>query len=86
MNPGKSLFLVFDPFGWRDDVGKYRITGPPQVCRLAVRAIRAGSNLGLCIDGGGLDLDARRELLACRRTPSNRFAGGRITELSATDA
>jgi hypothetical protein len=69
-DPRKSLFLIFDPFGWRDGVRKDRITGPPQVFRLAVRAIRAGSNLGECIEGGGLDLYARREVLTRRRTPS----------------
>jgi hypothetical protein len=66
----KSLFLVFDPLGWRDDVRKYRITGPPHVFRQAVRAIRAGSNLGQCIDVDGLDMNARREVLARRPTPS----------------
>jgi hypothetical protein len=66
----KNLFLLFGPFGWRDDVRKYRITGPPHVFRLAVRAIRAGSNLGQCIDVGGLDMNARREVLARRPTPS----------------
>jgi hypothetical protein len=31
----KNLFLVFNPFGWRDDVRKDRITGPPHVFSLA---------------------------------------------------
>jgi hypothetical protein len=66
----KNLFLIFNPFGSRDDVRKYRITGPPHVFRLAVRAIRAGSNLEQCADVGGLDMNARREVLARRPTSS----------------
>jgi hypothetical protein len=62
------LLLVFDPVRWRDDVHKDRLTGPPHVFCLAVRAIGAVSNLGQCIDGDGFDLDARREVPALRRT------------------